>query len=201
MLDLGVMGCCREAGQLGFDLDEASRPLTPSGHQAIQRIDAADMVTPVEVRSQAGVETRRDLISSADGLGESPACDSVLGFKITDRPLGQSFAVAGLHRCYSRRFERGHRLLFGAACVGEPAPAILDGPQACRDLVADELRVEIGDPTSGQGGLERGKCFRTPFRIGYVALTRAMDMFVLAVPETSLKEFEPDLQAAGLTRA
>lgn len=38
-------------------------------------------------------------------------------------------------------------------------------------------------------------------RIGYVALTRARDMFVLAVPDTCLKEFEPALQAAGLTRA
>ena len=38
-------------------------------------------------------------------------------------------------------------------------------------------------------------------RIGYVALTRAKDLFVLAVPETCLKEFEPELQAAGLTRA
>lgn len=37
-------------------------------------------------------------------------------------------------------------------------------------------------------------------RIGYVALTRAKDIFVLAVPETCPKEFEPELQA-GLTRA
>lgn len=38
-------------------------------------------------------------------------------------------------------------------------------------------------------------------RIGYVALTRARDIFVLAVPDTCLKEFEPELQAAVLTRA
>jgi hypothetical protein len=38
-------------------------------------------------------------------------------------------------------------------------------------------------------------------RIGYVALTRAKDLFVLAVPENCLKEFEPGLQAAGLFRA
>ncbi len=38
-------------------------------------------------------------------------------------------------------------------------------------------------------------------RIGYVALTRARDLFVLAVPETCLTEFEPELQAAGLKRA
>ncbi|MGX7926960.1 UvrD-helicase domain-containing protein [Tsuneonella sp. HG094] len=38
-------------------------------------------------------------------------------------------------------------------------------------------------------------------RIGYVALTRAKDLFVLAVPENCLKEFEPALQAAGLVQA
>ena len=38
-------------------------------------------------------------------------------------------------------------------------------------------------------------------RIGYVALTRARDLFVLAVSETYLPEFEPQLQAAGLKRA
>lgn len=38
-------------------------------------------------------------------------------------------------------------------------------------------------------------------RIGYVALTRARDLFVLAVPEACLKDFEPELQAAGLKRA
>lgn len=37
-------------------------------------------------------------------------------------------------------------------------------------------------------------------RIGYVALTRACDLFVLAVPENCLAEFETDLQAAGLRR-
>ena len=38
-------------------------------------------------------------------------------------------------------------------------------------------------------------------RIGYVALTRAKDLFVLAVPENCLKDFEPALQAAGLVQA
>lgn len=38
-------------------------------------------------------------------------------------------------------------------------------------------------------------------RIGYVALTRARDLFVLAVPEGCLAEFEADLQAIGLRRA
>lgn len=38
-------------------------------------------------------------------------------------------------------------------------------------------------------------------RIGYVALTRAKDLFVLAVPDNCLKDFEPELQAAGLVRA
>jgi superfamily I DNA/RNA helicase len=37
-------------------------------------------------------------------------------------------------------------------------------------------------------------------RIGYVALTRARDLFVLAVPDTCLAEFEPELRAAGLQR-
>lgn len=37
-------------------------------------------------------------------------------------------------------------------------------------------------------------------RIGYVALTRARDLFVLAVPDTCLAEFEPELLAAGLRR-
>lgn len=37
-------------------------------------------------------------------------------------------------------------------------------------------------------------------RIGYVALTRARDIFVLAVPDTCLAEFEPELRAAGLQR-
>lgn len=37
-------------------------------------------------------------------------------------------------------------------------------------------------------------------RIGYVALTRARDLFVLAVPDTCLVEFEPELRAAGLQR-
>lgn len=35
-------------------------------------------------------------------------------------------------------------------------------------------------------------------RIGYVALTRARDLFVLAVPDNCLTEFEPELQALGL---
>ena len=38
-------------------------------------------------------------------------------------------------------------------------------------------------------------------RIGYVALTRARDLFVLAVPENCLKEFENDLKAIGLQRS
>jgi superfamily I DNA/RNA helicase len=38
-------------------------------------------------------------------------------------------------------------------------------------------------------------------RIGYVAVTRARNLFVLAVPETCLSEFEVDLQAKGLQRA
>lgn len=37
-------------------------------------------------------------------------------------------------------------------------------------------------------------------RIGYVALTRARDLFVLAIPGTCLAEFEPELRAAGLQR-
>ena len=38
-------------------------------------------------------------------------------------------------------------------------------------------------------------------RIGYVALTRARNIFVLAVPEVNLPEFEPELKAAGLKSA
>jgi hypothetical protein len=38
-------------------------------------------------------------------------------------------------------------------------------------------------------------------RIGYVALTRARDLFVLAGPGSCLPEFEPELQSAGLKRA
>lgn len=38
-------------------------------------------------------------------------------------------------------------------------------------------------------------------RIGYVALTRARDLFVLAVPQGCLPEFEADLNAIGLQRA
>jgi superfamily I DNA/RNA helicase len=38
-------------------------------------------------------------------------------------------------------------------------------------------------------------------RIGYVALTRSRDLFVLAVPADCLKGFEADLQAIGLQRA
>jgi superfamily I DNA/RNA helicase len=37
-------------------------------------------------------------------------------------------------------------------------------------------------------------------RIGYVALTRARDIFVLAVPEACLAELEPELQTAGFQR-
>jgi hypothetical protein len=35
-------------------------------------------------------------------------------------------------------------------------------------------------------------------RIGYVALTRARYLFVLAVPKTNIKEFEPELKSLGL---
>ena len=38
-------------------------------------------------------------------------------------------------------------------------------------------------------------------RIGYVALTRARDLFVLAVPASCLAEFEANLQTKGLQRA
>jgi superfamily I DNA/RNA helicase len=38
-------------------------------------------------------------------------------------------------------------------------------------------------------------------RIGYVALTRARDLFVLAVPASCLADFESGLQAKGLQRA
>lgn len=38
-------------------------------------------------------------------------------------------------------------------------------------------------------------------RIGYVALTRSRNLFVLAVPEACLADFEADLQAKGLQRA
>jgi hypothetical protein len=37
-------------------------------------------------------------------------------------------------------------------------------------------------------------------RIGYVALTRARDLFVLAVPENCLKDFEEVLDAKGFRR-
>ena len=36
--------------------------------------------------------------------------------------------------------------------------------------------------------------------IGYVALTRVRNILVLAVPDTCLAEFEPELRAAGLQR-
>lgn len=38
-------------------------------------------------------------------------------------------------------------------------------------------------------------------RIGYVALTRARNLFILAVPEANLAELEPELKALGLRRA
>jgi superfamily I DNA/RNA helicase len=38
-------------------------------------------------------------------------------------------------------------------------------------------------------------------RIGYVALTRARDLFVLAVPNTAVAELEPDLNYKGFRRA
>jgi len=50
------------------------------------------------------------------------------------------------------------------------------------------VRALLDGPTTEEG------------RIGYVALTRARDIFVLAVPDTCLAEFEPELRAAGLQR-
>ncbi len=38
-------------------------------------------------------------------------------------------------------------------------------------------------------------------KIGYVALTRARDLFVLGVPATNLKEFAPKLDALGFAKA
>lgn len=38
-------------------------------------------------------------------------------------------------------------------------------------------------------------------RIGYVAATRARDLFVLAVPETCVQEFEPELVSCGFKKA
>lgn len=38
-------------------------------------------------------------------------------------------------------------------------------------------------------------------KIGYVALTRAQDLFVLGVPATNIKEFAPKLDALGFTKA
>lgn len=38
-------------------------------------------------------------------------------------------------------------------------------------------------------------------RIGYVAVTRAKSLFVLAVPDSCLKEFEPELNSVGLKMA
>ena len=38
-------------------------------------------------------------------------------------------------------------------------------------------------------------------RIGYVALTRAKDLFVLALPEAALKELKPRLDELGFQRA
>jgi superfamily I DNA/RNA helicase len=37
-------------------------------------------------------------------------------------------------------------------------------------------------------------------RIGYVAVTRAKDLFVLGVPKSNLKEFAPRLEALGMTK-
>ena len=57
--------------------------------------------------------------------------------------------------------------------------------------VADKahIRAMLDGPTTENG------------RIGYVAVTRARNLFVLAVPESCLKEFEPGLQACGFLRA
>jgi UvrD/REP helicase N-terminal domain len=51
------------------------------------------------------------------------------------------------------------------------------------------VRALLDGPTSEEG------------RIGYVALTRARNLFVLAVPDTCMAEFEPELRASGLQRA
>lgn len=50
------------------------------------------------------------------------------------------------------------------------------------------------DELLGGTGTEVGK-------IGYVALTRARDLFVLGVPTTNLEEFAPKLDALGFTKA
>lgn len=50
------------------------------------------------------------------------------------------------------------------------------------------------DELLGGTGTEVGK-------IGYVALTRARDLFVLGVPATNLKEFAPKLDALGFSKA
>lgn len=50
------------------------------------------------------------------------------------------------------------------------------------------------DELLGGTGTEVGK-------IGYVALTRARDLFVLGVPASNLKEFAPKLDALGFTKA
>lgn len=51
------------------------------------------------------------------------------------------------------------------------------------------IRAMLDGPTTENG------------RIGYVAVTRARNLFVLAVPEASLKEFEPELKSLGFERA
>lgn len=38
-------------------------------------------------------------------------------------------------------------------------------------------------------------------RIGYVAVTRARQLFVLAVPDSALAALEPDLEAKGFRKA
>jgi hypothetical protein len=38
-------------------------------------------------------------------------------------------------------------------------------------------------------------------KIGYVALTRARDLFILGVPATNIGEFAPKLDALGFTKA
>jgi superfamily I DNA/RNA helicase len=95
--------------------------------------------------------------------------------KLGDRPLLEppSLTVAGP----SFRTSTVHRV------KGESLDAVL--------YVAKKPHVRaLLDGTNSEEG-----------RIGYVALTRAKDLFVLGVPNTCLKEFEPALQASGLTRA
>lgn len=49
-------------------------------------------------------------------------------------------------------------------------------------------------------GSEVGRIGSEVGRIGYVAVTRAKDLFVLGVPKTNLKEFQPRLEALGMSK-